>query len=134
VRKFAASTGIERRPVGGELCSSDFCLAAAERLIDELGWQRDTIDSLVFVSQTPDYLLPATSCSLHARLRLSKSCAAWDINLGCSGYTYGLLAASQFIQCGSARRSLLLVGETCNRIVSPSDPATALLFGDAGTV
>src|SRR5690606_39547627 len=131
VRKFAASTGIERRPVGGELCSSDFCLAAAERLIDELGWARDTIESLVFVSQTPDYLLPATSCALHARLGLSKSCAAWDINLGCSGYIYGLAAAAQFIQCGSARRTLLLVGDTINRIVSADDPSTALLFGDA---
>lgn len=133
VAKFAASTGVERRPVGGELCSSDLCHAAAERLLNDLGWERDTIESLVFVSQTPDYLLPATSCSLHARLGLSKSCAAWDINLGCSGYTYGLAAASQFIQCGSARRSLLLVGDTINRIVSTDDPSTALLFGDAGT-
>jgi 3-oxoacyl-[acyl-carrier-protein] synthase III len=133
VLKFAASTGVERRPMGGALCSSDLCLAAAKRLLDELGWERDTIESLVFVSQTPDYLLPATSCSLHARLGLSKSCAAWDINLGCSGYTYGLAAASQFIQCGSARRSLLLVGDTINRIVSADDPSTALLFGDAGT-
>jgi 3-oxoacyl-[acyl-carrier-protein] synthase III len=133
VLKFAASTGVERRPVGGPLCSSDLCLAAAERLLDDLGWERDTVESLVFVSQTPDYLLPATSCSLHARLGLSRSCAAWDINLGCSGYTYGLAAASQFIQCGSARRSLLLVGDTINRIVSADDPSTALLFGDAGT-
>jgi 3-oxoacyl-[acyl-carrier-protein] synthase III len=133
VQKFSTSTGVERRPVGGDVCSSDLCLAAAERLLDDLGWERDSIESLVFVSQTPDYLLPATSCSLHARLGLSKSCAAWDINLGCSGYTYGLAAAAQFIQCGSARRSLLLVGDTINRIVSREDPSTALLFGDAGT-
>lgn len=133
VLKFAASTGVERRPVAGGLCSSDLCLAAAERLIEQLGWQRDTIESLVFVSQTPDYLLPATSCALHARLGLSRACAAWDINLGCSGYPYGLAAASQFIQCGSATRSLLLVGDTINRIVSAEDPSTALLFGDAGT-
>lgn len=133
VAKFAASTGVERRPVGGELCSSDLCLAAAQRLLDDLEWEPESLDSLVFVSQTPDYLLPATSCVLHGRLGLSKSCAAWDVNLGCSGYTYGLAAAAQFIQCGSAQRSLLLVGDTINRIISPEDPSTALLFGDAGT-
>ena len=133
VRRFAVSTGVESRLVDHDVCSSDLCFTAAERLLEELRWERETIDSLVFVSQTPDYLLPATSCSLHSRLGLSKSCAAWDVNLGCSGYTYGLLAASQFIQCGTARRSLLLVGDTIDRIVSPRDPSTSLLFGDAGT-
>ncbi|HJQ68484.1 MAG TPA: ketoacyl-ACP synthase III [Blastocatellia bacterium] len=133
-RKISESTGVsKRRVVSNGLCTSDLCLAAGERLLAELGWERDSVDALIFVSQTPDYLLPATSCSLHGRLNLSTRCAAFDINLGCSGYIYGLWMASNLIACGSVRRVLLLVGDTISRIVSPRDRATAPLFGDAGT-
>jgi 3-oxoacyl-[acyl-carrier-protein] synthase-3 len=93
---------------------------------------KDSIDILIFVSQTPDYLLPATACAVHGRLGLSPSCAAFDVNLGCSGYVYGLWLAASLLQAG-AKRALLLVGDTISRVVSPSDRSTALLFGDAGT-
>ena len=132
--KISESTGVlRRRVVSGTTCTSDLCFAAAERLIDSLSWPRDSVEALIFVSQTPDYLCPATSCSLHRRLELSKHCAAFDINLGCSGYVYGLSVASQFVSCGTARRVLLLVGDTFSRVVSPLDRSTAPLFGDAGT-
>jgi 3-oxoacyl-[acyl-carrier-protein] synthase-3 len=70
---------------------------------------------------------------LHGRLGLSKHCAAFDLNLGCSGYVYGLWIGCQLVQSGAARRVLLLVGDTISRIVSPQDRSVALLFGDAGT-
>ena len=118
--------------VSAGVCTSDLCEAAARKLLAALNWTPDSVDALIFVSQTPDYLLPATSCSLHGRLRLSKQCAAFDLNLGCSGYVYGLWIASQLV-VGGLKRVLLLVGDTISRIVSPLDRSAVPLFGDAGT-
>lgn len=133
-KRISESTGVGRRFVASSnTCSSDLCFQAAEKLIADLGWERDSIDALVFVSQTPDYLLPATSCSLHGRLNLSKHCAAFDVNMGCSGYIYGLWIATQIVASNSAGRVLLLVGDTISRTVSARDRSTAPLFGDAGT-
>jgi 3-oxoacyl-[acyl-carrier-protein] synthase-3 len=87
---------------------------------------------LVFVTQTPDYLLPATSYVLHHRLGLPSSCYALDINLGCSGYVYGLWVAASLMQ-NVKGNVLLLVGDTISRITAPQDQSVALLFGDAGT-
>lgn len=131
--RIASSIGVTKRHVSAEtLCTSDLCQDAAAGLMAALGWEPETITALVFVSQTPDYLLPATSCALHGRLGLAKHCAALDINLGCSGYIYGLLVASQ-LASATQGRTLLLCGDTISRIVSPQDRATAPLFGDAGT-
>ncbi len=103
------------------------------KIKNELGWEPDSVDALIFVSQTPDYLLPATSCTLHRRLGLSKHCMAFDIILGCSGYVYGLFVACRLVAGVGVRRLLLLVGDTITRIVSPQDRSSAMLFGDAGT-
>jgi 3-oxoacyl-[acyl-carrier-protein] synthase-3 len=115
------------------MCASDLCFAAAERLLSQLEWDRSSIDHLVVVTQYPDYLLPATSCLLHGRLGLSKSCACLDINLGCSGYIYGLSVASALLSTVSAGRCLLLVGDTPSKTASPQDKSVSMLFGDAGT-
>lgn len=131
--KISESTGVRSRRIAADhLCTSDLCEAAAKELLKQLAWSTDSVEALIFVSQTPDYLLPATSCSLHDRLGLAKSCAALDINLGCSGYVYGLWIAAQMVASG-LRRVLLLVGDTVSRIVSPQDRSAAPLFGDAGT-
>lgn len=131
--KIAASTGVKRRHVvESDVCTSDLCQAAAEQLLNEAGWSRESVDVLIFVSQTPDYLLPATACALHGKLQLASSCAAFDVNLGCSGYVYGLWLAANLLN-GGARRALLLAGDTISRIVSPLDRSVAYLFGDAGT-
>ncbi len=134
IQKTCASLGIEQRPTATEeLCASDLCVTAAERLLQRTGWERESIDLLVFLSQTPDYALPATACVLQQRLGLSTGCAAFDVNLGCSGFPYGLWLVSQMISAGQMRRALLLVGDTLSRKVSPQDSATAYLFGDSGT-
>jgi len=112
--------------------TSDLCFAATETLLKKLSWDRDSVEALIFVSQTFDYVAPATSCCLQSRLGLPKSCAAFDVALGCSGYIYGLWLASSLILAGS-RRVLLLAGETTTRIISPVDRAAVPLFGDAGT-
>ena len=134
VRKICSSSGVSQVHVAGAgMCASDLCLAATQRLLPALGWPADSIDGLIFVSQTPDYLLPATSCSLHGRLGLAKHCAAFDVNLGCSGYIYGLWLGAQLAAGGALRRILVLAGDTISRIVSPQDRSVAMLFGDAGS-
>ncbi len=132
--KVAKSTGVFKRRVAGTgLCTSDFCLAAARRLLEDMKWDPTSIQALIFVSQTPDYRLPATACVLHGQLGMSKSCTAFDVNLGCSGYVYGLWLAAQFIQASGMQRVLLLVGDKLTPYLSQKDRSTYPIFGDAGT-
>jgi 3-oxoacyl-[acyl-carrier-protein] synthase-3 len=134
VRKVVAMAGVtERRIVDNQTCSTDLCYAAAESLLDGLAWDRSSIDGLIMVTQTPDYLMPSSSCLLHKRLGLGPQCAAFDLGLGCSGYVYGLWLASMMLRSGGLRRVLLLHGETPSLYANESDRAVSLLFGDAGS-
>ena len=128
--RISKSIGVSaRRVTEGKLCTSDLCYVAAERILGDLGWERNSVDVLIFVSQTPDFILPSTSCSLHGRLELSKHCACFDVNLGCSGYVYGLWVLSQLMMAPGLNKGLLLVGDTITRIVCPEDRACAPVFG-----
>lgn len=134
MQKLMTTTGIEnRRVVNDVLCTSDLCLEAAERLIKSLNWDKSEIELLIFVSQTPDYILPMTSSILQDRLGLPKSCIAFDTTLGCSGYIYGLSIASSLMATTNIKKGILLVGDTISKITSPKDRSTTPLFGDAGT-
>lgn len=126
---------IERRCAvhDGSLCTSDLCYAAAEKLLSELGWSRDEIGLLVFVSHTQDYKLPSTACILQNRLGLGKETMAFDVPLGCSGFVYGLGIAGSILSQGFIKKALLLVGNTQSVYASPEDKSTAMLFGDAGS-
>lgn len=133
VHKVVDKVGIyERRFADADTCSSDLCYAAAEKLITDNHIERDEIDLLVFVSQTPDYRMPATSIILQERLKLNNSVIAFDINLGCSGFLYGLSTVYSFMQQNGLRKALLLDGETRSKVYSPKDRRSAFLFGDAG--
>src|SRR5690606_5474973 len=90
------------------------------------------IDVLIFVSQTPDYRMPATAVTLQHRLGLPSTCAAFDVNLGCSAFVYALTVAFGYASQPHIRKVLLLDGETRSRVYSAKDRATAYLFGDAG--
>lgn len=134
IEKITSTTGIRgRRVVPNGICTSDLCFTAAEALLAAAAVERDSIDAIMLVTQTPDYVLPATACSLHGRLGLSAACAAFDVNLGCSGYTYGLWVASHLIAGGGASRVLLLAGDTISKTVNHLDRSARPLFGDAGT-
>lgn len=127
-------TGIASRRVAGEsTCSSDLCYVAAKHLMESTGVSKDSIDVLVFVSQTPDYRQPATAIILQDRLALPKTCAAFDVNLGCSGFVYGLSIAYSYVSMEGIRNVLLLNGETRTKVFSLQDRSTSLLFGDAGS-
>ena len=133
-KRIAKNVGVFQRHVSmGGICASDLCFVAAEELLDELAWERNSIDLLVFVSVTPDYVAPATACTLQHRLKLDKGCAAFDITHACTGYIYGLWTVAHLLSLGTMKRALLLVGDTVSRLVSPRDRSVAAIFGDAGS-
>lgn len=138
LRKFKKSTGIEGRFVSNEKqTNSDWCYAAAEKIIEERNIDRNKIGVLVYVSQTADYRQPATSMVLQHRLNIGDDCMVFDINLGCSGFVYGLNVVSSLMMSSEAEYGLLLCGETAARKLIPDENAPAdtedLLFGDAGS-
>lgn len=126
---FVETTGVLERRISDKLTTSDLCFEAAERLIADLGWDKTEIEVLVFVSQTADYILPATACILQDRLGLSKECYSEDVALGCSGWVYGLSNVAALLTSGSVKKALLLCGDAKKRAKGPRDP----LFGHAGT-
>ncbi|HZG19140.1 MAG TPA: ketoacyl-ACP synthase III [Herbaspirillum sp.] len=131
--KLEQSTGIyERRVLPPHLCASDMCVAAATDLLKSLEWDPSTVEVLIFVSQDSDYNLPATACLIQNRLGLPTSCAALDINLGCSGFIYATWIASTMLAGASGKRALVLCGDTSTRHLMPEDRSTRPLFGDAG--
>jgi 3-oxoacyl-[acyl-carrier-protein] synthase-3 len=113
--------------------AGDLCMEAATTLLDDLGWDRYSVDGVIMVTQSPDYFCPATACVIHGKLGLNVSAFAYDVNQGCSGYVYGLWMAAQAISSGSAKRVLLLAGDTLSQTLSPEDKSVAMLFGDCGT-
>ncbi len=133
VRKVVDKIGVfERRFVDDKTCASDLCFAAAERLLKDNNINREEIDLVVFISQTPDYRMPATSILLQDRLGLPNSTIAFDVNLGCSGFIYGLSIVYSFMAQSGLRKALLLDGETRSKVYSPKDRTSAFIFGDAG--
>lgn len=123
----------KRRVVGPGVTAADLCQAAAERLLEGLTLERAQIDAVVCVTQTPDHSQPCNAAVLHGRMGLAKDCAALDVNLGCSGYVYGLWLAHTMIASGGCQRVLLLAGDTISRLVHAQDRSVAPLFGDGGS-
>lgn len=126
-----SKTGIGERHIAapGEL-PSDLGVAAANKLFAQFNIDRESIDFLLFCTQTPDYLLPTTACLIQDRLGLRTGIGALDFNLGCSGFVYGLGLADGLIRAGVARRVLLLTAETYSRYISPEDRSLRTIFGD----
>lgn len=134
VEKFKRYTGIHevRRSIP-EQTAGDLGFAAAERLLNGLGIPRDKIGALTFVSQSPDYLKPATACVLQYRLGLDRNCLAFDVNQGCSGFVYGNQLARSLLKSSASEYGLLIVADTASKHADPSDRGMAMLNGDAGT-
>ena len=131
---FIKNVGIlERRVAPDHITTSDMCFVATEKLLGELNWNKQDIDCLIFISQSPDHFLPATSIILQHRLGLGKHVMAFDINLGCSGYIYGLQLLSNLISTGHIKKGLLLVGDKSTVSTHIEDKSTYPLFGDAGS-
>ena len=133
--EFIAYTGIEERRVspGNKACTSDLGIAAAEKLLNELKWEKNEVEILVFVSQTSDYPIPLTGIIMQDRLGLSKNCVVFDMPLGGSGYVYGLSVISSFMQSSGLKKGLFIVGDTTH-FISKQDKSMEPLFGDAAAV
>ncbi|MCA9157536.1 MAG: ketoacyl-ACP synthase III [Planctomycetales bacterium] len=129
---IAEKTGIGSRYIAApNETASDLAVAACEKLFREFGVQRESIDFVLFCTQTPDYPLPTTACLLQHRLGLRESCGALDFNLGCSGFVYGLAIADGLIRMGAARRILLITAETYSKYIDAQDRSLRTIFGDA---
>lgn len=133
VKKVVDKVGVkERRFADENICSSDLCFAAAEKLIADNNINRNEIDLVIFLSQTPDYRMPATSILLQDRLGLPMTTMAFDVSLGCSGFISALTIVYSMMQNSGFRKALLLNGETRSKVYSRKDRREAFIFGDAG--
>ncbi len=123
----------ERRIAAPDESTSDMAFQAAEKLIQEHKIDRNEIGLLLVCTQNPDYRLPTSACVLQHRLKLKTSCIAFDINLGCSGFTYGLVIAGNFIETGAVKKAIIIMADTYSKIIDYKDKNTASLFGDAAS-
>lgn len=132
---FDNTVGIKKRYIATDkICASDLCYDAAERLLAKLGWEKESIDVLIFESVTGDYYpTPPTSGILQSRLGLPTTTFVMDIPMGCCGCIYALNVAGNLLSAGSVKRALVLVGDTATRMGSPRDKSRIPLFGDCGT-
>lgn len=131
---FNNTVGIRRRHIANEsVCASDMCEKAAEALLKELGWERESIDVLIFESVTGDYRTPPTSCLLQDRLNLPDTTFCLDMPMGCCGCLYALTVGANLLGSGNVKRALLLVGDTALRMGSMKDKSRVPLFGDCGS-
>jgi beta-ketoacyl-acyl-carrier-protein synthase III len=134
VEKISAKVGIETRHLAAsEETACDMACKAGKQLFDDYKIDKGTIDYVILCTQSPDYRLPSSACILQDQLGLPKSCGAFDYNLGCSGYIYGLGLAKGLIISEQANRVLLLTTETYSKYLSPKDKGNKTIFGDAAT-
>ena len=131
---FDATVGIKNRYIASEdVCASDLCQDAGERLLEGLGWEKESVDVLLFASVTGDYKTPPTSALLQDRMGLPSSTFVLDIPMGCCGCMYSINVAGNMLSAGTAKRALILVGDTAMRMGNPHDKSRGPLFGDCGT-
>lgn len=132
--RVIAQTGIKQKHKVGDtgITASDLCERALKKLIEKLDWELETIDLLVFLTLTPDYLEPPTACVVHGRLGLPETCMTLDLTQGCPGWINGMATTSAILSNGGIKRAILLNGDTASRMRSPYDKESLPLFGDAG--
>lgn len=131
VQKIYSKTGISTRAIAGKNeCVSDMAIAAAEKLFDKGICRREEVEFLIICTQSPDYFLPTTACIVQDRLKLPTSCGAFDFNLGCSGFVYGLSVVKGMIEAGIINNALLITSETYTKYLHPSDRSVRTIFGD----
>ncbi len=132
--KVAEKVGIVRRFTSSITETTSFLAwRAAEKLFEQNNIDRGDIDLVILCTQSPDYALPTTACLIQAKLNLKKNCGAFDFNLGCSGYIYGLAIAKGFIVSGIAENILFITAETYSKYLSKGDKSNRTIFGDAAS-
>jgi len=126
--------GIKYRYAAAEdQMTSDLAADAARLLLTRNNLANSDINCLCTVTQTPDYKLPHVSALVHHKLELADDVATFDINLGCSGYVYGLSVLSSFMQANRLSTGILITADTYSKIINPEDRVTSPLFSDAAS-
>ncbi|MBX3094056.1 MAG: ketoacyl-ACP synthase III [Cryobacterium sp.] len=134
VDKISAKTGIEVRHIAGpDEFTSDLATGAARALASAGRVDLNEVDYLIVCTQSPDYFLPTTACMVHENLGLRSDAGAIDINLGCSGYVYGMGLAKGLIESGQVRNVLLITADTYSKFLNPEDKSVRTIFGDAAS-
>lgn len=134
VEKVASKVGINQRYISSDNeTAGDMALKAAEKLFEEHCIDRNDVDFVLLCTQSPDYFLPSTSCILQNKLGLRQDIGAFDFNLGCSGFVYGLSVAKGLVAAGIAKNILLLTSETYTKYLHPKDKGNRTIFGDAAS-
>lgn len=134
LKKLISSIGIkEKRFAESTVCTSDLCYKAARKLMDDNDIDSSSIDFLLYLTMTPDYITPPTSSLLQHRLGLPATTACLDMSLACSGFVYALSTAFAYASMPGINRVLVLVGETMSKLINPKDRVNYPLYGDAGT-
>ncbi len=134
IDQFIKTSGIKTRCYSiNKQTASDLCYVAAKKLMEHKNYTGEDIDALILMTQTPDYIIPATSYVLHKRLNLKEDCIVYDINLGCSALPTGICTIASMIKSGAIKRALLLIGDAHNHNISESASLThdTMLTGDA---
>ena len=130
--KIASKTGINKRYLSAENETAlDMAERVANRLFDEYTIDKSVIDFIILCTQSPDYFLPTSACILQYRLGLQDQCGAFDYNMGCSGFVYGLGLAKGLIASNQAKHILLITSETYTKYLHPEDKSCQTIFGDA---
>lgn len=133
VAKTAKGVGVNIRHIAPEnMTAGDMAVQAAEKMFAESGFERNEIDFIIFATQSPDHFLPPTACLIQNKLGIPTTTGAFDFDLGCSGYVYGLGIAASFVDSGFAKNVLLLTGDTITRFIHPEDN-NRVLFGEAAS-
>lgn len=134
IDKIIPTIGIERRRIArpGETCG-DYAYTAAEKLISDLGWEKESIGLLIYCSAARDYILPDTSCVIQGKLGLPTSTMAFDMTMGCTGWIWGMISAMGIMQTGAIKRAILLNGNMSTGENAFTDKTTWPLFSDVGT-
>ena len=134
VEKIAAKVGVNQRHIARDETISDMAVKAAEKMfVDYPEVNKEEVDFVILCTQSPDYFLPSTACIVQQRLGLRTACGAFDFNLGCSGYEYGLAIAKGLIAGGIAKNILLLTSEAYNKHIHSRDKGNRTIFGDGAT-
>lgn len=134
LEKMLPTVGILRRHViKDDKTVADLCVASAEKLIEELKWDKSDIGLLLFASPARDYIEPDTACIIQDRLGLPDSCMAFDMTLGCTAWVYGMNVVGSIMSRGCIKKALLLVGDMPSCTSSYSDKVMYPLFSDAGS-
>lgn len=133
VERFSEGTGIHSiYNALPEQTASDLAYAAAEELFGRQDIDKEKIGVMVFVTQSPDYRRPSSACVLQKRIGLPMSCACVEVELGCSGFVYGMQTAMSMMATCDTEYGLVLIGETASKLVDPMDKSIVMMYGDAG--